>query len=110
MDAANIPPGAATEGFPIVRRQLPASERPVLVTVPHLGVLPLPGVSRDDYSEERYGALPAGFADPFTGELYGDLHRIGATVLATPYSRLFVDLNRARDDYEVADGAVRSRQ
>jgi N-formylglutamate amidohydrolase len=31
-------------------------------------------------------------------------------VLATPFSRMFVDVNRRRDDFEHHDGAVRSRR
>jgi N-formylglutamate amidohydrolase len=38
------------------------------------------------------------------------LHEHGATVLATPFSRMFCDVNRRRDDYETHDGAVRSRR
>src|SRR6185503_4460651 len=34
----------------------------------------------------------------------------GATVLATPFSRMFVDVNRRRDDSEHRDGEVRSRR
>src|SRR5262245_5340481 len=45
-----------------------------------------------------------------SGDLYGDLHEHGATVLATPFSRMFVDVNRRRDDYEHAAGEVRSRR
>jgi N-formylglutamate deformylase len=43
-------------------------------------------------------------------DLYGDLHEHGATVLATPFSRIFVDVNRRRDDFEHHDGEVRSRR
>src|SRR5262249_17913982 len=42
--------------------------------------------------------------------VYGDLHEHGATVLATPISRMFVDVNRRRDDFEERDGEVRSRR
>ena len=34
----------------------------------------------------------------------------GATVVATPFSRMFVDVNRRRDDFEHHDGEVRSRR
>ena len=44
------------------------------------------------------------------GDLYSDLHEHGATVLATPFSRMFVDVNRRRDDFEHHDGEVRSRR
>jgi N-formylglutamate deformylase len=36
------------------------------------------------------------------------LYENGATVLATPFSRMFVDVNRRRDDFEHHDGEVRS--
>jgi N-formylglutamate amidohydrolase len=38
------------------------------------------------------------------------LHEQGATVLATPFSRMFVDVNRRRNDFEHVDGLVRSRR
>jgi N-formylglutamate amidohydrolase len=40
--------------------------------------------------------------------VYGELHEHGASVLATPLSRMFVDVNRRRDDFEHHEGAVRS--
>ena len=96
--------------FPIVR--LPAAEQvtPVLVSVPHYGTQPLPHVSRDDYSEPWFETFAYGYADTFASDLYGDLHEHGATVLATPISRMFVDVNRRRDDFEHTDGEVRSRR
>jgi N-formylglutamate amidohydrolase len=96
--------------FPIVRRPLAAPRRPVVVSVPHYGTLPLPHITRDDYREPRFETFAYGFADTFAGDLYGDLDETGATVLATPYSRMFVDVNRRRDDFEQRDGEVRSRR
>ena len=86
--------------FPIVRRPAPGTRTPVLVSVPHYGTQPLPHVTRDDYSEPWFETFAYGFADTFVGDLYGDLHEHGATVLATPFSRMFVDVNRRRDDFE----------
>jgi len=83
---------------------------PVLVSVPHYGTLALPHVTRDDYSEPWFETFAYGFADTFASDLYGDLHEHGATVLATPFSRMFVDVNRRRDDFEHHDGEVRSRR
>jgi len=83
---------------------------PVLVSVPHYGTQPLPHITRDDYGEPWFETFAYGFADTFVGELYGDLHEHGATVLATPFSRMFVDVNRRRDDFEHQDGLVRSRR
>jgi N-formylglutamate amidohydrolase len=96
--------------FPIVRR--PAADRctPVLVSVPHYGTEALPHITRADYGEPWFETFVYGFADTFVGDLYADLHEHGATVLATPFSRMFVDVNRRRDDFEHHDGEVRSRR
>ena len=88
------------EPFPIIRQPVAATRAPVLVSVPHYGTQPLPHITRDDYGEPWFETFPYGFADTFVGELYGDLHEHGATVLATPFSRMFVDVNRRRDDFE----------
>jgi N-formylglutamate amidohydrolase len=96
--------------FPIVRPPAPGTETPVVVSVPHYGTRPLPHITADDYCEPRFETFCYGFADTFVGDLYGDLHEHGATVLATPFSRMFVDVNRRRDDFEHHDGAVRSRR
>jgi N-formylglutamate amidohydrolase len=98
------------EPYPIVRRPPPGTRTPVLVSVPHYGTEPLPHISRDDYREPRFETFAYGFADTFVGDLYADLHEHGATVLATPFSRMFVDVNRRRDDFEHLDGEVRSRR
>jgi N-formylglutamate amidohydrolase len=96
--------------FPIVRHPAPERRTPVLVSVPHYGTQPLPHITCDDYCEPWFETFAYGFADTFVGDLYGDLHEYGATVLATPFSRMFVDVNRRRDDFEHADGEVRSRR
>ncbi|HEX3175754.1 MAG TPA: N-formylglutamate amidohydrolase [Methylomirabilota bacterium] len=96
--------------FPIIRRPAASVRSPVLVSVPHYGTAPLPGVTADDYRDPSYATFAYGFADAFARDLYGDLHGHGATVLATPYSRMFVDVNRRRDDVEHHDGEVRSRR
>jgi N-formylglutamate amidohydrolase len=98
------------EPFPIVRRPAPERRTPVLVSVPHYGTHPLPHITRDDYREPRFETFAYGFADTFAGDLYADLDAHGATVLATPFSRMFVDVNRRRDDFEHHDGEVRSRR
>ena len=90
--------------YPIVRHPAPGTRTPILVSVPHYGTEPLPHVTREDYGEPRFETFAYGFADTFVGDLYGDLHEQGATVLATPYSRMFVDVNRRRDDFEQHDG------
>ena len=96
--------------FPIVRHPSADTRAPVVVSVPHYGTQPLPHITPDDYCEPRFETFCYGFADTFVGDLYGDLHEHGATVLATPFSRMFVDVNRRRDDFEHRDGAVRSRR
>src|SRR5499427_8834396 len=96
--------------FPIVRRPDPSQRTPVLVSVPHYGTEPLPHITRDDYSEPWFETFAYGYADTFASDLYSDLHEHGATVLATPFSRMFVDVNRRRDDFEHVDGEVRSRR
>ena len=96
--------------FPIVRHPVAARRTPVLVSVPHYGTQALPHITRDDYSEPWFETFAYGFADTFVGDLYADLHEHGATVLATPISRMFVDVNRRRDDFEHLDGEVRSRR
>jgi N-formylglutamate amidohydrolase len=98
------------ETFPIVRRPAAGRRTPVLVSVPHYGTRPLPHITRDDYHEPSFETFAYGFADTFVGDLYADLHEHGATVLATPFSRMFVDVNRRRDDFEQHDGEVRSRR
>jgi N-formylglutamate amidohydrolase len=78
------------------------------VSVPHYGTQPLPDITADDYREPSFATFAYGFADTFAADVYGDLHEHGATVLATPFSRMFVDVNRRRDDFEHHGGAVRS--
>ena len=97
---------AGGEWAPIVRR--PRAPSPVVVSVPHYGTQALPEVRDADYADPAYLRYPRGYADAFAAELYGELHAAGATVIASPYSRLFVDLNRRRDDFDVVDGAVYS--
>ena len=97
--------------FPIVRHPAsPERRAPVLVSVPHYGTQPLPHITRDDYAEPWFETFAYGYADTFASDLYGDLHEHGAIVLATPFSRMFVDVNRRRDDFEHTDGQVRSRR
>jgi N-formylglutamate deformylase len=96
--------------FPIIKHPAPARRMPVLVSVPHYGTEPLPHITRDDYAEARFETFAYGFADTFAADLYADLHEHGATVLATPVSRMFVDVNRRRDDFERHEGEVRSRR
>ena len=86
--------------FPIIRRAPKEHRVPVVVSVPHFGIEPLPGVRAEHYREPGYDTFPRGYTDAFAAEVYGDLHHAGASLVATPYSRLFVDVNRRRDDFE----------
>jgi N-formylglutamate amidohydrolase len=100
----------AAEGFPIVRHPLHACRLPVLVSIPHFGTQRIAGVRDVDFADAAYRQFPRGYTDAFAREIYGDLNQVGATVLATPFSRLFVDVNRKRSDYKVVGGHVRSRR
>ena len=99
---------ATVEVFPIVRQPPRARRLPVLVSIPHFGSQRIPGVCDADFADSAYRNFARGYSDAFASDIYGDLHEVGASVLATPYSRLFVDVNRKRSDYEVIDGTVRS--
>ena len=101
---------AAKGEFLIVRRPATGLCAPVLVSVPHYGTRPLPHLTGADYREPRFETFAYGFADTFAADLYADLDAHGATVVAAPFSRMFVDVNRRRDDFEHVDGEVRSRR
>lgn len=83
---------------------------PILVSIPHYGTQPLPHISRQDYCEPWFETFAYGFADTFVGDIYADLHEHGATVVATPWSRIFVDVNRRRDDFQHQEGVIRSQR
>jgi N-formylglutamate deformylase len=97
-------------GFPIIKHPPAAAQTPILVSIPHYGTQPLPHITNADYTEPWFETFAYGFADTFAGELYADLYEQGATVLATPLSRIFVDVNRRRNDFEHSDGIVQSRR
>jgi N-formylglutamate amidohydrolase len=96
--------------FPIIRHPTATQRKPVLVSIPHYGTHALPHITEGDYRESWFSTFPYGFADTFVGDIYADLHKQGATVLATPFSRIFVDVNRRRDDYTHDNGVVRSHR
>ena len=110
IDDREVPLSHQERSFPIVRHPAPGKRTPVLVSVPHYGTQPLPHITRDDYCEPWFETFAYGFAATFASDLYADLDEHGATVLATPFSRMFVDVNRRRDDFEHHDGQVRSRR
>ena len=84
-------------GFPIIKHPPAEAQAPILVSIPHYGTQPLPHITATDYTEPWFETFAYGFADTFAGDLYADLHEQGATVLATPFSRIFVDVNRRRE-------------
>src|SRR5437879_3160254 len=86
------------QGFPLIKYPPPAAQVPILVSIPHYGTQPLPDITAADYTEPWFETFAYGFADTFVGDLYADLHEHGATVLATPLSRIFVDVNHRRND------------
>src|SRR5262249_41028991 len=96
--------------FPIVRRPAPDRRAAIVVSVPHYGTQPLPQITPTDYREPSFATFAYGFADAFASDLYGALHERGATVLATPLSRMFVDVNRRRDDVELRGEEVWSKR
>ncbi|MGI9332910.1 MAG: N-formylglutamate amidohydrolase [Gammaproteobacteria bacterium] len=93
-----------------IRRPTGDRRLPVLVSIPHYGTKALPDITADDYADPAYTTFAYGFADAFAADLYGALHSAGATLLVFPYSRLFVDVNRKRDDFELHNGEVRSER
>ncbi len=100
-----------TVEMPILKRPINGVEPlPILVSIPHYGTEALPHIGDEDYSEPWFQTFAYGFADTFANELYSDLHHQGATVLATPISRIFVDVNRRRTDFQQEDGIVRSQR
>src|SRR5678815_317630 len=76
------------QGFPIIKHPHPEAQVPILVSIPHYGTQPLPHITAADYTEPWFETFAYGFADTFVGDLYADLHEQGATVLATPFSRI----------------------
>ena len=98
------------DNFPIIKRPCSTAEKPVIVSIPHYGTEPIPGVRSQDYADSAFVHLPWGFADTFAADAFGSAHEFGACVIATPYSRLFVDVNRRRDDFVCDDEIVTSNR
>ena len=66
------------------------------------------GFRTSEYQNPEYGHFGYGFADAFVADLYEKLNDSGATVVTTSLSRMFIDINRPRDDFECTDGRVHS--
>lgn len=82
----------------------------MLVSVPHFGTAPIPGIAPEDYAAPSNATFARGYADTFAADIYGSADTFGACLLASPYSRLFVDVNRRRDDFACTDGIVTSKR
>ncbi len=74
-----------------------ARETPVIVEVPHAGVLVPPHIALRLLAPLRSIARDA---DLFVDELYESAPDLGATLLVSHVSRYVVDLNRGQDDYD----------
>ena len=105
-----VSPQPTLQDFPLMWAPPAQDALPVLVTIPHYGVEAVPEFDPTNWSTQDFVHFAHGFADPFAALIYGNVHQQGVTVLASPYSRLFVDLNRARDDYELEQEWVESRK
>lgn len=91
--------------FPIVDEPAPACQVPIVLSLPHSGLL-VPAEETNFYAASipnvvRYGDL-------YVDLLYSEAVALGITVVRTPYSRFLVDLNRLPDDLSPASvkGAV----
>lgn len=99
----------APETFLIERHPSVMNARAVVVSVPHYGIGSPRRYTADEFSTHLGHHLAFGFQDAFAPHLYGALHEQGARLVATQLSRLFVDLNRPRDDFERNGDHVHSR-
>lgn len=96
--------------FPIIDTPAAVQLLPILVSIPHYGTQALPSTTNDDYSEPWFQTFAYGFADTFVGDIYRHLHQHGATIVATPLSRIFVDVNRPRHDFTEDNGIIKSQR
>ena len=77
-------------------------ERPLLVSMPHVGLYVPPGIRRG-FTEAAH-ALPD--TDWHVDRLYDGAHDLGVSVLAATHSRYVIDLNRPPDDAPLYAGAT----
>lgn len=94
--------------LPIIRAPSLSREVPIISSIPHFGTLQIPEIGACDYSTQEFINLPWAYADIFAANVYGGAYKFGAHVLATPYSRLFVDVNRRRNDFNYENNSVTS--
>jgi N-formylglutamate deformylase len=84
---------------PFILKSPSAVAIPVLVEVPHAGLI-VPEAVEDELSAPQDALLRD--ADIFVDELYEHAPSLGAALLSARVSRYVVDLNRAQDDFDSA--------
>ena len=99
----------APDNFLIERVPNAATARAVVVSVPHFGIGSPRRYTAEEFATHLGRHLAFGFQDAYVPHLYGRLDEQGAHVVATQLSRLFVDVNRPRDDFERRGDEVHSR-
>jgi N-formylglutamate deformylase len=90
---------AGEAGGPFLLRHPVADATPVLVEVPHAGLV-VPAEIVGEMEAPRNARLRD--ADVYVDRLFAAAPSFGATLLAARYSRFVVDLNRAEDDVDAA--------
>ena len=93
----------------LVQRAPAGTAGAVVVSVPHFGIGSPRPYTADEFATRLGHHLAFGFQDAYVPHLYGALHEHGARLVATQLSRLFVDVNRPRDDFERKGDHVHSR-
>lgn len=99
----------APDTFLIERTPSATTARAVAVSVPHFGIGSPRHYTADEFATRLGRHLAFGFQDAYVPHLYGTLDKQGAHLVATQLSRLFVDVNRPRDDFERHGDHVHSR-
>src|SRR5690606_23217470 len=87
------------DGPYVLTRPEPDVATPVLVEVPHAGLV-VPSEIVGEMDAPRNARLRD--ADVYVDRLFARAPEFGATLLAARYSRFVVDLNRAEDDVDAA--------
>ena len=108
-ELAEFDPGLIVRPDDFLIERKPQQDSAVVVSVPHYGVGSPRQYDAAEFATCLGHHLAFGFADDYAADIYGQLHLAGAAVVATQLSRLFVDVNRPRDDFEIQDGLVYSR-
>lgn len=85
----------ANPHFPIIERAENVEETPIVLSLPHSGII-IPEEAKRDYTVDV--DMVAKFGDLYVDLLYREAASLGVTVVRTPFSRFLVDLNRLPDD------------